>query len=167
MIKTVKIGNKEVTLDNNIGWTLIYRDQFGQDILPVVMPVLASAIDVISGVIQEMDGKKEITVQDLAKVVNGETFMNAMIHGSAFEFADFVNIIWAMAKNADEDIPDPRVWIKQFDEFPLDIVGVEAVKLIFKGLVSSKNLMRVNDLIKSVHPKQTSPSISTPSSSQD
>lgn len=152
MIKTVKVGEKEVQLDNNIGWTLIYRDQFGRDILPDLMPMIAGAVDVVSGIIQNAEDNNEITLKSLAGALDGDTIMNAIIHGSAFEFTTFLDIVWAMAKNADESIPEPEIWIKEFDEFPLDVIGVEAVKLIFKGLVSSKNLERLNGMIKSVQP---------------
>ena len=155
MIKTVKLGDKEVILDNNVGWALIYRDQFGQDIVPSLMPLLAGALDVVSGLFQEAEnGKAEVSIEQLAKLANGDALMNAMIHIGGFEFVDLLNITWALAKNADESIPEPKEWVKQFDEFPLDIIGVEVAKLIFKGMVSSKNLMRLNAMIESVRPKK-------------
>ena len=162
MIKTIKIGNKDVVLDNNVGWTLIYRDQFGQDIVPTIMPLLAGAIDVISGVIEETNG--EISMKNLAKVVDGDSFINAIVHIGGFEFVDFLHITWAMAKNADDSIPEPDKWIREFDEFPVDVVGPEVAKLIFKGMVSSKNQRRLNVLMKSVQPKRKKKSTSTQSS---
>lgn len=167
MIKTVNIGEKEVTLDNNIGWTLIYRDQFGRDILPSLMPMLAGALDIVSGIVQEAGNKKEISIETLAKLADGDALINAMIHIGGFEFVDFLNITWSLAKNADESIPEPNKWIKQFDEFPIDVVGVEVVKLIFKGMVSSKNLERLNGMIEAVRPTKTNRSISTLSSSPE
>lgn len=153
MIKTVKIGKKEVRLDNNIGWTLIYRDQFGRDILPAIMPMVAGALDVVSGVAKEAtDGNDELSLKGLAKVVDGETLTNAMIHIGALELTDFLNITWSLAKNADDSIPEPKIWVKEFEEFPLDVVAPAVGKLIFKGMISSKNLKRLNDLIKSVQP---------------
>lgn len=167
MIKTVKIGSKEVILDNNVGWTLIYKDQFGQDIIPSIMPLLAGALDVVSGLFQEAGDKEEISIDTLAKLADGDALINAMVHIGGFEFVDFLNITWAMAKNADDSIPEPRKWIKGFDEFPVDVIGVEVVKLIFKGMVSSKNLKRLNATIKSVQPKKKSKSISKQSSSPE
>ena len=167
MIKTVKIGNKEVILDNNVGWTLIYKDQFGQDIIPSIMPLLAGALDVVSGLFQEAGDKEEISIDTLAKLADGDALINAMVHIGGFEFVDFLNITWAMAKNADDSIPEPREWIKGFDEFPVDVIGVDVVKLIFKGMVSSKNLKRLNAMIKSVQPKKKSKSISKQSSSPE
>ena len=165
MIKTVKIGDKEVRLDNNVGWTLIYKDQFGQDIIPSIMPLLAGALDVVSGIFQEAGDKKDISIETLAKLADGDALINAMVHIGGFEFVDFLNITWAMAKNADDSIPEPREWIKGFDEFPVDVIGPDVVSLIFKGMVSSKNLKRLNVLIKSVRPKKKNKSTLKPSSS--
>lgn len=161
MIKTITIDDKDIVLDNNVGWTLIYRDQFGRDIIPAIMPLLAGALDVVSGIFQEAGDKKEITIESLAKLADGDTLINAMIHIGGFEFVDFINITWAMAKNADDSIPEPNIWLKQFDEFPVDVIGPEVVKLIFKGMVSSKNLERLNGLMKNVQPKKRKKSTST------
>lgn len=161
MIKTITIDDKDIVLDNNVGWTLIYRDQFGRDIIPAIMPLLAGALDVVSGIFQEAGDKKEITIESLAKLADGDTLINAMIHIGGFEFVDFINITWAMAKNADDSIPEPNIWLKQFDEFPIDVIGPEVVKLIFKGMVSSKNLERLNGLMKNVQPKKRKKSTST------
>lgn len=164
MIKTIKIGKQDVVLDNNVGWTLIYRDQFGQDIIPSIMPMFASAMDIVSGLAKETDGD-EIELKDILKLTDGDALINALIHLGSFEFVDFINITWALAKNADDSIPEPKIWLKQFDEFPVDVIGPEVVKLIFKGMVSSKNLKRLSRAAKAVQPKIKS--TSTPSSSQE
>lgn len=161
MIKTITIDDKDIVLDNNVEWALIYRDQFGRDIIPAIMPLLAGALDVVSGIFQEAGDKKEITIENLAKLADGDTLINAMIHIGGFEFVDFINITWALAKNADDSIPEPNIWLKQFDEFPIDVIGPEVVKLIFKGMVSSKNLERLNGLMKNVQPKKRKKSTST------
>ena len=56
MEKIVKIGKQEVRLNNNMAWTMEYRDQFGKDILPAIMPLLASMIEGVSTVVAEADG---------------------------------------------------------------------------------------------------------------
>ena len=163
MEKTIKIGKKSVRLNNNISWAIAYRDQFGRDIIPTLMPLLASALDVISGLINETGKTDDIDLADLAKLANGDALLNAAIHLGGFEFTDLICITWALAKCSDEDIPEPREWVKQFDEFPLDVIAPEVFGLIFKGVVSSKNLKRLEDLKKRIQPV----SISTPSSSPD
>lgn len=155
MIKTVKFGNKEVQLNNNIGWTLIYRDQFGTDIVPSLMPMLAGMLDIVSGIVREADDKNEISLEKLAALADGDVLTNAMIHIGGSEFVDFVHIVWALAKNADDSIPEPSEWVKQFDEFPVDVIGPAVAKLVFKGMMSSKNLKRANEIIQSVRPKKS------------
>lgn len=152
MIKTVKFGKNEITLDNNIGWTMIYRDQFGTDIIPSIMPILAGVVDMLSGVAENIGEKKEIGLETLGELSESGKLEEAIIKASAAEFVDFIHITWVLAKNADDNVPDPREWVKQFDEFPVDVIGPEVFKLIFKGMVSSKNLKRMNAAMKSVHP---------------
>lgn len=159
MIKTVKFGKHEIVLDNNVGWTMIYRDQFGHDIIPTIMPILAGAVDIISGIAENMNGKKEFGVEMLGELSESGKLEEAIIKASAAEFVDFINITWAMAKNADDTITDPKEWIRQFDEFPVDVIGPEVFKLIFKGMVSSKNLKRMNAALKVVHPTKQNESI--------
>ena len=166
MIKTIKIGNKEVQLDNNVGWAMEYRDQFGTDIIPSIMPLVASALDVVSELIKKTGKTSDIDVTDILELTDGDAFINAMIHLGNFEFVDFLHVTWALAKNADESIPDPKTWVKQFDEFPVDEIAPEVVKLIVKGIVSSKNLKKLNSLKKTVQLKKKE-SISTQSSSPE
>lgn len=167
MEKTIKIGNKSVKLNNNISWAIAYRDQFGRDIIPALMPMLAGALDIFAGLVAETGKANEISVSDLAKLADGDALINAVIHIGGFEFVDFINITWALAKCADEDIPEPREWVEQFDSFPLDIVAPEVIKLIFKGVISSKNLKRLEDLKKRIQPTSTSILSSSPDSNED
>lgn len=166
MEKTIKIGKQEVRLTNNVSWAMTYRDQFGHDIIPTLMPMLAAALDIISGIADEVSEGGRISVADILKALDGDKMLDAVIHLSGLEFVELINITWAMAKAADDDIPEPKVWVKSFSEFPVDKIAPEVFSLAFKGLVSSKNLKRLKDLtsgIKVVQPTSTS----TQSSSQD
>jgi hypothetical protein len=71
-------------------------------------------------------------------------------------------LIWAMAKAADESIDPPKEWVKQFDEFPLDVVVPAIYEMALNGFVSSKNLTRLMSRIQTIQPLH-----STPSSSQE
>lgn len=166
MEKTIKIGNKDVRLTNNVSWAMTYRDQFGHDIIPTLMPMLAAALDIVGGLIDEVGDGKQIEASALIKALDGDRLLDAMIHLSGLEFVELVNITWAMAKACDDELPDPKTWAKSLEEFPVDTIAPEVFSLAFRGLVSSKNLKRLKDLrngIKVVQPTSTS----TPSSSQD
>lgn len=155
MEKIIKIGDKEVKLNNNVAWTMEYRDQFGKDIVPALMPVIASIIEGVTTVIADT-GKTEITVADIADAVQGRT-MEIMLPMFQVEFIDVViNVTWAMAKAADESIEPPKRWVRQFDEFPLDIVGPAVFDMVIKGFVSSKNLKRLKSLRTSLAELQPS-----------
>lgn len=167
MEKTIKIGKKSVKLNNNVSWAIVYRDQFGRDIIPTIMPLFASALDIISGIINETGKTDDIELTDLAKLADGDSLINAAIHLGGFEFTDLICITWALAKCADEDIPEPREWISQFDNFPVDVVAPEVFSLIFKGVVSSKNLKRLEDLKKRIQPTSISTQSSSPDSNED
>ena len=164
MEKVIKIGKQEVKLSNNVAWTMEYRDQFGKDIVPALMPVLASMIEGVSTVVSDAGGS-EINITDIAGALQGRT-MDVLLPMFQVEFVDtIINVTWAMAKAADESILPPKQWVRQFEEFPLDVVGPAVYDLVIRGFVSSKNLKRLKKIGKDLRNLQ--PSHSTTSSSQD
>lgn len=160
MEKTIKIGEKEVRLSNNIGWTMTYRDQFNKDIVPAIMPLLVAIFDVISGLIDE-DGV--ISSTDILRKLDGDKMLDAVIHLSGLELVEVINITWALAKEVDNSIPEPKIWVRQFDNFPLDEVVPAIFTLIAKGMMTSKNWER----LKSLKVQTIQPLTSTQSYSQD
>ena len=164
MEKIIKIGKQEVRLNNNVAWTMEYRDQFGKDIVPVLMPVIASALEGISAIVAET-GKTEINAVDIADALEGRA-MEVLLPMFQVEFVDvIINVTWAMAKAADENIEPPKRWVRQFEEFPLDVVFPAVYELVVKGFVSSKNLKRLKKIAVSL--KTLQPSHSTTLSSPD
>ena len=163
MEKIIKIGKQEVRLNNNVAWTMEYRDQFGKDILPAVMPLLTSMIEGVSAVVAESTEGERMTAESIAEALQGRT-LDFMLPMYQAEFVDLVvNVTWAMAKAADESIDPPKKWVRQFEEFPLDVVGPAVFDLVLKGFVSSKNLKRLKKMGESL--KNLQPSHSTTSSS--
>ena len=164
MEKIIKIGKQEVRLNNNVAWTMEYRDQFGKDIVPALMPVLASIVEGVSTIVSESGGS-EISVADIADAVQGRS-MEVLLPLFQVEFVDtIINVTWAMAKAADENIEPPKRWVRQFEGFPLDVVVPAVYELVLKGFVSSKNLKRLKKV--SANLKNLQPSHSTTSSLPD
>lgn len=169
MEKTIKIGKKEVRLSNNFSWAMIYRDQFGHDILSTLTPMMAAILDVASGVFSEVGANGKVEVADLLSALDGDKFLDAVIHMSGFESVEIAYITWAMAKACDDDIPDPKTWIREFESFPMDTIVPEVFSLALKGLATSKNLKRLKDLtkqIKVVQPASTLTQSSSPESNE-
>lgn len=162
MEKVIKIGKQEVRLSNNVAWTMEYRDQFGKDIVPALMPVLASMVEGVSTIISESDNG-ELNVSTIAESLQGRA-LDILLPMFQVEFVDtIINVTWSMAKAADENIAPPKQWVRQFEEFPLDVVGPAIYEMVLKGFVSSKNLKRLKKLGKDL--KNLQPSHSTQSSS--
>lgn len=167
MEQTIKIGKKSVKLNNNIGWTFIYKDQFGQDIIPTLMPALASVVDIVGGIIKETGKTNEFDLGDVVQVLDTTAWTDAMIHLSGLEFTDFINLTWALAKCANEDIDPPREWVKQFDIFPVDEIAPKLFEMIFSGVTSSKKWERLKEMMKSLSLQSSENSDSKQSSTQE
>lgn len=133
--------NCKINMDSSIGWLLIYRENFGRDILPDILPMISAAVDLIAGGIDE-DG--EVTIASLMENMDNDTVTNAMIQLSGLEITTVINVVWALAKNYakknGETLEPVEVWVDKFDEFPLDVIVPAAAKLIITSSVSSKNL---------------------------
>lgn len=132
---------KSLKLSNKTAWAMFYRDQFGIDIIPTLMPMIAAAFALIGEIAATTERSEEIEWEQVSELVNSDSMAEALIKLSGFEFVDFLNITWALAKAADPNIEEPKKWILELDDlFKVDIIGPEVVNLIFKGLVSTKKV---------------------------
>lgn len=152
MEKTIKIDEKNsVRLSNNVGWLLAYRDQFGVDIVPALVPVLNAVIEIYAEIAKQTGDLK--TAADIFTKIDAETIQGAILELAGVQITDLVNVVWAMAKAADDDIEEPRTWVRQFETFPLDVIAPAVLELAVRGLLSGKNSKRLLDALKVVEPK--------------
>lgn len=149
MEKIIKIGKKEVRLSNNTAWTMEYRDQFGKDIVPTLMPLIMTITEGVTSVVSEMGRAEVKSLVEVAEVLQGRS-TDILLPMYQIEFVDLINITWAMAKAANEDILPPKQWVKQFDSFPVDVVAPAVYDMALKGFISSKNLKRLKTLGESI-----------------
>lgn len=156
MEKTIKIDGKDVRLNNNAAWCMEYKDQFGRDIIPVLLPVIASAVEGVASVLADKKGNS-IEAKDLAEAIEGRA-MEILLPMFQVEFNDvIIGVTWALAKCADDEIPEPKRWIRQFDTFPLDVIVPEVYEMVLKGFTSSKNFKRLEKIkeeLKELRPLQ-------------
>lgn len=152
MEKTIKLDEKNsVRLSNNVGWLLAYRDQFGVDIVPALVPVLNAVIEIYAEIAKQTGDLK--TAADIFTKIDTETIQGAILELAGVQITDLVNVVWAMAKAADDDIDEPRTWVRQFETFPLDVIAPAVLELAVRGLISGKNSTRLLDALKVVEPK--------------
>ena len=134
MVKTIKFENQSVEVDTSAGWLYVYRNQFGNDILQDVFPLIISVLETLA----EKDGD-EIGSGEIADMV---------MKFVGFELTTVYNIFWALAVNANEDIEPPLVFFKSFDKIPLDVLLPEIFTLVVESSVSSKNAAGLLEQIK-------------------
>lgn len=155
MEKTITWDDLEIKVSNNVTWLMIYRDQFGHDIVPALIPLLNAGIDLVFGAYQATDGMK-----DIKKFweMDTESIKDAIIEASGIESVEILNIIWAMAKAADGSISEPMRWYRQFDSFPLDIIVPDVFEMIYKHFISTKNLNRLQTMLGDLKPSTSTES---------
>ncbi len=165
MIKTIKIDNKKsFKIDNNIGWMLVYRNQFNHDILVTLMPAISSMVklvaDSIDGVV--VDGKINL------KSIGPDAWDEALIQLSGLQITDLLEVTWAMAKCADDSIEsEPLEWLKTLPAFPMDVIVPQVAEAIMDGCVSSKNSQRIRKAIQSLKNPLASTQSSLPVSNEE
>ena len=149
-IKNIKIDkDNSIKIDSSINWLLIYRGQFGRDILPDILPLISAGVDIAINMLGESEGE---TVQEKIANMDSDKVESAMLSLAGLEFTTFFQIVWAMnansrKKNGEEIVPFEE-WVEQQEEFPVDLIAPAVAGLLTKSMVSSKNLKRLQDLVK-------------------
>lgn len=157
MEKTIKIDSKtSLKLSNSVAWMMLYRDQFGRDIVPVLIPALTAVTDIAVEVNKAV--QNGATPTQIVSALDTDIVKDALVEASGLEFVDLLNIIWAMAKAADDDIDEPIIWIRQFDKFPLDTILPVVFDMILSCMVSTKNLKRLRTSMQSLKPSPSTAS---------
>lgn len=157
MEKTIKIDSKtSLKLSNSVAWMMLYRDQFGRDIVPVLIPALTAVTDIAVEVNKAV--QNGATPAQIVSALDTDIVKDALVEASGLEFVDLLNIIWAMAKAADDDIDEPIIWVRQFDKFPLDTILPVVFDMILSCMVSTKNLKRLRTSMQSLKPSPSTAS---------
>ena len=145
MEKIINIEGVDLKLNNQVAWTMEYKDQFGKDIVPVLIPLVSAMVEGLASVISET-GTTNLTAKQISEAFQGRS-MEILLPMFQVEFVDIIiNVTWALAKCADETIPEPKRWIRQFETFPLDVIVPEVYEIVMQGFVSSKNWERLKDI---------------------
>lgn len=154
MKKLIQINkDQSIELNGSLGWLYVYREQFGHDILPDLMPLLESSL---TTAVKIMQGASGIETRDIIEALDDQIMTDIFINLSGLEATTVLNIIWAMAKNADSQIEAPEAFFNEFDRIPLDVISPKAIRIIIDSSISSKN---VRSLLATL--KQARQSVST------
>ena len=148
MIKTIEFEGQKVELNTSAGWLFVYRNRFGHDIFPDLMPIIESIVSAIATMLES--GKAEITPDNMKDLMNDDTITDAFIKLAGMEITTVYQVLWAMAYNADKSIGGPEDFFNSFEKFPLDVVIPELFTAIVESSVSSKNGERLLNGLKKI-----------------
>ena len=143
MVKTIRIGERDVRFDTSLSWMFRYKTQFGHDPIDVIMPAVKAALPLI-----EIEGGK-LTIADLDLLTDILGELN---------FTEALQLIWAVAANGDKTIDDPETWYSRFEFFPLDEVLTEIAPALFESCISTKKFKALSQALKKAVPKEISAS---------
>ena len=161
MIKTIHIDDSQsFDINSSNGWLYIYQEQFGHDVLPVLLPAVEAIIQAISDLMKGTE-KKTDDVAEILKAADSETLSDMFITLSGMQLTTVLNIVWSMAKNAKHDIASPQEWANSFDVLPWDIVVPQALSAALEACISKKKFATIRETLGKL-----SPSISSESQSR-
>ena len=153
MEKIIRVGDKEITVSNNVAWVMEYRDQFNKDVLEAIMPIAASLIETVTTIINESGADGKIDINSISAALEGKAFEITLPLTNLGLTDSVVNVLWAMAKAADPTIEPPRQWVRQFETFPLDEIVPQVGEMVLSGFTSSKNLARLREMMQGLKPQ--------------
>lgn len=146
MKKTIKIDDEQkFEINSSSGWLYAYQEQFGHDVLPVLLPAAEALLQTMADLMKD---SKSDNVGDILAAADEETISNAFITLSGMQLTTVTNIVWAMAKNANDNIESPREWLNSFDVFPWDVVVPQVLSAALEACISKKKFEKLKETIK-------------------
>jgi len=134
MIKNIEIAGKDVKFDTSLSWMFLYKTQFGSD-----------PIDIKAAVPLFENAGNTLTAADIDMITDVLSEMNV---------TEGLQLIWALAANAEKDIDEPSAWYHEFDTFPLDEILAGIVPAIVESCLSTKKFQALSQAAKKAVPKK-------------
>lgn len=121
MEKIIEICGRPVKFRCTAAFTLRYKAQFNRDAM-IDLYKMQDAVETEKSFIQNEDGQEQCIEK------------NSIKDFSNINLELFYNIIWMLAKTADQTIPNPLEWFDEFDEFPIAEVLPELMEMITQSM---------------------------------
>lgn len=138
MEKIINIDGQEVKFSSNAAFPLIYKKQFGHDILTILMPLISELLK----------GADEVYKKSKTQAIMPSDLGDLLESVYSLEMVDALNLCWALAKSANPDIDEPEKWFAKFDEFPIIDIMQELGEILLPSLISKKKLQKIMGTIK-------------------
>lgn len=149
MEKIINISGKDVKFKFTLSAFYIFKNQFSYDAMNKIVPAIGEILSNLDfSVFEAYEEKKEEKGEEEEEALTGGEVLNAVGRTLEatynFEMVDFLNLLWAFAKNANSELPNPEIWFSTFDEFPIFDVMREFVPALLESLGSKKKLVKKN-----------------------
>ena len=140
MEKIIKISDQDVRFNTSLSWAILYKAQFGVDPLTLLIPTIKSFLNIMIALPNGLDDLNHERINQLIKTEEIDSFdIDDLIEPLYdFEAVNILQLIWAFAKNADREIPEPSEWYSSFENFPLDVVLKELLPIVAESILSTK-----------------------------
>lgn len=122
MEKTIQIDGRSVTFKITGGIMYRYKNQFGREFL--------ADADKLQKFVDTKTQKKVKTAD--GKITSVDDYDYTKLN---LELC--FNLVWTMAKTADNSIPDPQTWLDSFDTFPIVEIFSQLNELLISSLQSN------------------------------
>lgn len=150
MIKTIRIDNRPVEVNSSAGWLYVYNEQFGHDVLVVLMPAIEAFLKAAMDAVKTSGIKAGDDIAEALKRVDSSVLEDALMTLSTMRLTTISNIVWSLAKNADESIPNPKDWLNQFEVVPWDEIVPETLGMVLESSLSKKKYQIVKKAMESM-----------------
>lgn len=144
MRKEIKVDkDNKFEINTAAGWLYVYKEYFGNDILPELVPMMDSVLGVAAEI---MDEKGSGDPRDV--------IAEAMGAFAGTDLTTLTNIIWALAKNADPNIPNVQEWFNKFETFPTDEIVSEIFWTLAGTYITKKKVQSLKTKLKTFQEKK-------------
>lgn len=118
MTQTFTIDGRDIRFKATMSLTYRYQAQFGEDILTVLWPIIEFMFN------------------------NGSEPENALEALKQIKTTDLMNIIWTLAKTADQSIPEPIDWYDKFEHFPIMELAPKLLLMIVQTMKTTEQFKK-------------------------
>ena len=150
MVRNITLDGRTIEVNSSMGWLYLYRNQFGHDILPDLMPILEAVVAGIGEFYESTAGKDHVDQEAIQRLMDSDAIVDMFIKLAGMEITTLLNVLWAMAKNADAKTEPPQDFINSFERLPVDELAPALLYIIIDSSISSKNLRSLLPKIKAV-----------------
>ena len=149
MIKSIYLNNEEkpVEISTSMGWLLVYRETFGRDILPDILPIIEAASLAAIDILDEAEGETP-SLKTIIEAFRNGALIDALAVAAGLEITTLLQIVWAMRRTADRRTPGFEEWAEGIENFPVDEIAPALFFAIVDSMVSGKNAKRLKKRIQ-------------------